>query len=621
MSNIVMIASGSAMASYGEQLKNSISCPHRLIIANVWMEDAVNYAKYHLPEDTDVIMARGNTAKLLKEARLPVPVVSIPISDAELIRTLETARQLYHAEDSSIAYIGIEDTIHSVRSFLTLLHRSIRFYAVKSSQDIRDSIRQAKKDHVNVVIGGVYTRQAAKEAGLSCVLLESSLSSVREAYERALEVQKGVLQQKRRFQEHLTVIHSISDGIISINEKGLITLVNRSAESLLKLSAKRLTGKPCSSFLSDPEQGLVNRTLISGTSVSGHICRVAEKDCAISVHPILVGKHSKGAILTLRPLSALPEASAPGPASSESSDGSLDAVLPRPLTLSRLKGSHPAFANTLAAAGLCTSSSMPVLLIGQSGTGRRTLARCIHNGSSRKNHLFLSVDASLLQTSDFLSAHMGSLFIHETGNLSPEMAVRLEEFLKTGLLTLENGERTAPDVRIFASTSCPLNGKLPVSLCCILEALSLSLPSLSSRGRDVGLLADCFLEQYGKEFHRTCTLSPDGREYLQSLPWPGNLTQLQSLCRKLSCFAPEDGMITSSFIRRAADQESCYGVLTGQLPNPPEKTVLLNGRPVTLQQLKDLETLCHGRRKLMAQQLGVSRSTLWRCLKDLEEQA
>ncbi len=77
-------------------------------------------------------------------------------------------------------------------------------------------------------------------------------------------------------------------------------------------------------------------------------------------------------------------------------------------------------------------------------------------------------------------------------------------------------------------------------------------------------------------------------------------------------------MITSSFIRRVLDQDSFYGVLKGQLPNPPEKTVLLNGRPVTLQQLKDLEVLCHGRRKLMAQQLGVSRSTLWRYLKELE---
>ncbi len=535
MSNIVMIASGSAMASYGEQLKNSISCPHRLIIANVWMEDAVNYAKYHLPEDTDVIMARGNTAKLLKEARLPVPVVSIPISDEELIQTLETAREFYHAEDSSIAYIGIEDTIRSVRSFLTLLHRSIRFYAVKSSQDIRDSIRQAKKDRVSVVIGGVYTKQAAEEAGLSCVLLESSLSSVREAYERALEVQKGVSQQKRRFQEHLTVIHSISDGIISINEKGMITLVNRSAESFFKLSAKRLAGKTCSSFLADPEQALVNRVLISGTPVSEHICRVAGKDCALSVHPILVGKHSKGAIITLRPFSALPEASASGQAPAEAPDFFLDAVLPQPLTLSRLKGSHPAFANTLAAAGLCTSYSMPVLLIGQSGTGRRTLARCIHNGSSRKNHLFLNADASLLQTSDFLSAHTGSLFIHEVGNLSPAMAIRLEEFLKTGLLTTENGERIAPNVRIFASTSFPLGKSFPSAFAVSWKLFPCLFPASAPEAMISAFWLTIFLNSTAKTFiGPISSLRTAGK---LSYPFPGREICLSCRASAGSCLS------------------------------------------------------------------------------------
>ena len=71
MSNIVLITAGSSIAHYAEMLRKTLPAPENLSIVNCYMEEAVNYARNQLPSDTDVLIARGNTAKLLKAAHLP----------------------------------------------------------------------------------------------------------------------------------------------------------------------------------------------------------------------------------------------------------------------------------------------------------------------------------------------------------------------------------------------------------------------------------------------------------------------------------------------------------------------------------------------------------------------
>ena len=196
MATILLIASGTSMTRLAEQFRNTLAFPETLSIISACMEEARDYVRRELPEDVDVIIARGNTAKVLKNARISIPVVSIPVRDIELIQSVTEASRLY-GKDAPIAYIGLEDTIRSVREFLKQIHENLLFYAVESSQDIRTCILQAKKARAAAVIGGVRTQELARQQGLDAVCLESSVESIREAYERAMELQKGVQLQNR----------------------------------------------------------------------------------------------------------------------------------------------------------------------------------------------------------------------------------------------------------------------------------------------------------------------------------------------------------------------------------------------------------------------------------------
>ncbi|MDO4267921.1 MAG: PrpR N-terminal domain-containing protein [Eubacteriales bacterium] len=625
MSSVVLIASEASIARCGEQLKKELPVSRKLVIAEYYMEKAVQYARNSLPEDTDVIMARGNTARLLKNARLPVPVVTIPITDADLIRSVEKARAIYGTEGSSIAYMGIEDTIRSVSAFLSLLHRSIRFYPVKNSRDIEANIRQAKQDKVNVVIGGVYTRELALQAGLDCVLLETSLSSLKETYERALEVQKTTLLQKRKLLEQTTILNSISDGLISINEKGNVTMSNPQAERLLRLPPKSLTGKSCFSVLSRTAAALVNRALLSGQEILGHKEQLSgQKACVMDLRPLAVNGTSRGLLITLRRSRTLWQPSMPAAPSAVSVSD-----------FSQLCGSAPCFREAVSAALLCARLSAPVLLTGQPGTGRSTFARCIHKESGRREELFFQKAASLLNEEDFLSAHGGTLFIRDIDQLSPHMAVVLEDFLENGAVVLKSGRLCSADVRIIASACRPLEGLLPPKLFYRISSLSIALPALAQRREDIPALAAFLLNRFLSPDGRACHFTPEALQLLKDAPWPGNLLQLEALCLRLSCFSPENGGITDEQIipfmdNPSAPGSSCLTPDASAADSPvslrssaaaaiPARSVFLGGRFVTLAEIRLLEASCHGRRSLMAQKLGVSRSTLWRAVKRLEE--
>lgn len=309
----------------------------------------------------DVIMARGNTAKLLKSAKLGVPVVTIPITDFELIRSIESAKKLYGTDDSQIGYIGLEDVINTVRGFLEMLHCHVRLYPVSSSQDIRSQVKQAKEDHVDVIIGGVYTQMLAQAEGLNCVLLESSLSSIREAYDRALEVCRSFNQQKKKLQERLTILNAVSDGIISIDEKGTVTSFNPAAESCLMVSESAALKTSYTDLFARDEQMLIHQALLSERQTSGHFLALHGTDYSMDIHPILVKGKNRGIILTLRRYAPFLSRSLKPPGLQSSRTG--------PCAFTELVGESAVFRIPVVQAQEYAVLEEPVLLSGETGTG------------------------------------------------------------------------------------------------------------------------------------------------------------------------------------------------------------------------------------------------------------
>lgn len=626
MSKILMIASGDHMAACVGEFIKELPDPSEFVILQGCMEEAVSAVRKGLREDIGVVMARGNTAKLLKASRLPVPVVTIPITDYEIIRSIEKARQLYGLIDSHIGYIGLEDVINTVKGFLEMLDCQVRLYPVNSSRDIERQVRQAVEDQVDVVVGGTYTRQKAEEYGIRCVLLESSVSSIREGYERALEVKRSAWLQQKKVQERLTLLNAISQGIVSVSEKGRITACNQAARTYFRVDPEQMAGKYVTQFLGQSESELVQQCLLTGEQKKGCPAKVGGRECLMDVYPIKLNRKTGGVILSLS--APFTEGSVLLPAAEEAEREREKGIC----SLGELTGESTVFKILCARALEASKGKGPVLLIGKPGVGKETLARCMHYERGEKAGLFVSRSGEMLQEEDFLAAHKGTLYISHVEELDRRRRRLLLEYLEKGSVPAAGQGRVPVRVKILCGTDCDLyqearEGRFDRDLYYMISSSCLSVPGLEQRREDIIPLFLYFMEQRGEKLHRHCMCSREGLEYLRHCELPGNLDQLACLAGRLTFLVQEGETVGADHIKRELCEEGRYECLTGCAHIPQknktaeesdrEPGFMIRGRWYTYEDIRALDAYYHGRKGQIAGELGVSRSTLWRYLKEI----
>ncbi|MFC1641348.1 sigma-54-dependent transcriptional regulator [Myxococcota bacterium] len=214
-----------------------------------------------------------------------------------------------------------------------------------------------------------------------------------------------------------------------------------------------------------------------------------------------------------------------------------------------------------------------VLILGESGTGKELTARAIHQHSPRGPAPFVAVNCSaipvMLLESElfghirgaftgatstreglFESAHRGTLFLDEVGDLSPSAQVKLLRALQEGEIKRVGSDETRiVDVRVLAATNVDLKHKVAIGefredLYYRLNVVAIRLPALRERREDIPLLAMHFLKKYslrlGKEVSH---ITQAGMRLLQQHAWPGNVRELENAIEYAIVFCRE-GNIT-----------------------------------------------------------------------------
>jgi transcriptional regulator with AAA-type ATPase domain len=206
-------------------------------------------------------------------------------------------------------------------------------------------------------------------------------------------------------------------------------------------------------------------------------------------------------------------------------------------------------------------SDIPVLILGESGTGKELIARGVHSLSGRTGGLVevncSAVPATMMEAEFFGSlhgaytgstrdraglfeeAHQGSIFLDEIGEMPVDLQAKLLRFLETGevrRIGANAGRRV--DARLIAATNREAS-RLQVGdgfrqdLYYRLAHAVFTLPPLRSRGDDVALLVEHFLDSFSNEARKRITLTAAARERLTSYSWPGNVRQLRALIQRL----------------------------------------------------------------------------------------
>ncbi len=235
---------------------------------------------------------------------------------------------------------------------------------------------------------------------------------------------------------------------------------------------------------------------------------------------------------------------------------------PRSELSTRLIGQCPAMEAVRDAIGQIAGTNMPVLITGESGTGKDLVAQEIHEHSRAANGSFIPVNCGAIPgtliTSELFGhergsftgavsrqigqvelANNGTLFLDEIGELPCDVQATLLRFLQDLKIRRVGGNREITvDCRIVAATNADLQeavatGRFRQDLFFRLDVFPIHLPPLRERGDDVLLLAEVFLDRIAMELHRPpITLSRDARSAIRSYHWPGNVRELSSKLKK-----------------------------------------------------------------------------------------
>ena len=271
-----------------------------------------------------------------------------------------------------------------------------------------------------------------------------------------------------------------------------------------------------------------------------------------------------------------------------------------------------------------------ILITGENGTGKEMLAREIHRQSARCRKTMVSLDMGAIPETLFESelfghikgaftdartdregkmetASVSTLFMDEIGNLPLHLQSKMLAVLQNRAVTrLGANEATPIDIRLISATNRDLHeavskGEFRQDLLFRINTIHINIPPLRNRKEDIVPLAERFMVRYGEKYNKTgLMLSGEAAEKLKAHPWEGNIRELQNVIEKAVIMC--DGDIISP------DHIELH---TSQRPLNESQTL----EEMERQTIAGAIAQCGGNLSQVAQQLGITRQTLYNKIK------
>jgi len=302
-------------------------------------------------------------------------------------------------------------------------------------------------------------------------------------------------------------------------------------------------------------------------------------------------------------------------------------------------GASPEALEVKRRARLAAGREMPVLLLGETGTGKEVLAQAIHSVSGRVDKPFVGVNVAAIpdnlleaeffgvapgaytgadrrtREGKFQLANGGTLFLDEVGDMPLPLQAKLLRALQEGEIEpLGSNKVVSVDVRVIAATSRNLEamiaeGSFRSDLYYRLNVLEIPIPPLRDRMADLGVLCEALLEEICIGLELRGEINDAGVAALGSYDWPGNIRELRNVLERALTMSEEGGVL---------DADAIFKVLPRNGSRPSTLQAPRSVRPLA-QTMADAEAQAveaalvatQGNRSRAAKLLGISRSVLY----------
>ncbi len=587
-------------------------------------------------DGTDVIITRGINLEVVRQA-VKTPVVEVPVSGQDLATALHEAKIYTGLERPRIALLAFSSVQHDVAVFADLLGIDLRIYPVVYDLDlIRGQITRAKKDQAHVIVAGRISGDLAAEQGMPALMLDSGEVALRTAIVEAQKVAYARRLEKARTQRLQAVVDISQNGILVLDADGCLQAVNATARRILHLDAG-LEGRKAAEAL---PRALVERCARCEEGMADELLEIHGVPLLLSVDLVKMGAAVVDMILTLQPVAAI----------SELESKLRKSLHARGLTcqysFADIWGVSAAIRDTMVTARSFAETDSPILLAGETGTGKELFAQAIHQVSPCASGPFVAINCAALPPSLleselfgheegaftgarrngkpglFEMAHNGTIFLDEISEMNHYGQTRLLRVLQERCTMRLGGDKYIPvNARVIAASNRNLpdlvrRGRFRQDLYYRLDTLPLIIPPLRERLGDVPYLARRFAEVYRKKYGSAFHLTRPMLDLLEGHAWPGNVRELAGIMERLALTA-RTAAVTESHV--AAALAPLRVERPAAVRNAAGTPAPADGRGGPAERERILAALGRNRGHLgrAARDLGVHRTTLHRRMRAL----
>ena len=542
----------------------------------------------------DVIVCRGRTGNMLKEA-VDKPVVSVDFSGYDILRSIRLAQNTPYKR---FAFISFPDIAKNANLLCELAGFNMDILTPPpphSPEEMKELVLKLHDEGVQLFVGDGTLNECAKSIGAESILVTSGPESMAKAIDEAVEIckAKNLASSKNSF--YKSVIENISLPIAIYDQNKNLVLSNLYSDKNNALLQPRLKKYVPRVFASEQLKCFENiegsNFKIKGEAITGPS---DEKYAVFYVSSILPENYNNSKIYST--------------ADRELTKNSL-----------MLISSSTALSKTWENAKLFSESKNPMLICGDSGTGKKTFAFALYEESRYNSSPFIIIDCSKadnVRFSKLFKNENSPLFENECvilcekiNSLSLSMQNKLYYYIKSSALTSRN--------KIISTFSGDISQMITSNLFSkelyhTLSGVTVSMPSLAQRASDIPQIAGAVLGEINKELPvQIVGFEPEAMELLQNYPWEFGISQLKLVLRQLAAITHTQ-FITAENVRRL-------------LPLSP---VNRKNQPAEAYRLDLSKTLDEISRDIIgivlkdegnnqsntAKRLGISRSTLWKKL-------
>lgn len=537
----------------------------------------------------DAILSRGGTAALINR-NAAIPVVDIHISAFDMLRVMQLAQDY----DGRAAIVGFSSITTCAHLLCELLLYEISIITIKSESELSKVLSDLKRQGYSLIIGDTVTVPIAEQKGMHGILLTSGRESISAAMDQTVKLCETFELEKK----HRLLLETILDGmetkVAVFDLSGTLIYSTFSQESISKLH--RLMLKNINLF---KEHRKMHHTLTKNGHVQ--IIKGCLTDCDGQPFIIYYGSIT-------HPWKFEPENSVIIRNQIEDSLNYFDSFYDKSPPMRQLVRTIHHYSRTL----------QPILILGEQGTGKNTVANVIHAGGEYRDNLIVTIDCEWMtikkwralfenSQSPLIESHL-TIFFKSVHLLKKELCVKLIDYISNTYLQKRN--------RLLFSYTVGCDKSEDSSKICYfiknqLSALVLRIPPLRQRRASIPGMANLYLSKLCQSGTKQILgFTPGAIEQLQGYTWFHNIDQFQRIIRELYVVT-ENSYISEKEVKAQLAKE--------ELNSPYRDLQTFNYNRTLIEMEQDILFSVLKEEKMnqsnTAKRLGISRSTLWRKLK------